>query len=87
MKINYEVQYSVEKTKLWIHSSSGETVGRYDVRFGMDIHNSLEEQMNGKAQCLHCTHGKSNWENFELFCEKANLLWGVNIDKSEIMRH
>ena len=83
----YEVQYTAEKIKLWIHSSEGETVGRYDIRFGMDIHNSLEEQVNGKSQCLHCTHGKPNWNDFELFCEKAKILWRVNIDKSQIKKH
>jgi hypothetical protein len=83
-KLYYEVQYSVNKEKLWVHCSTGETVGRFDTRFGIDIHTTIEEQMCGADQCLHCTHGKPTQEDFNLFCEKARGLWGVDIDRSKI---
>jgi hypothetical protein len=83
-KLEYEVQYSENKEKLWVHCSTGETVGRFDTRFGMDIHTTIEEQNAGSGQCLHCTHGKSNPEDFDLFCKKAKELWGVEIDRSKI---
>lgn len=82
--MTYEVQYSENKEKLWVHCSTGETVARYDTRFGMDIHTTIQEQMNGKDQCLMCTHGKSNKKEFDSFCEKVKELWGVIIDKSKI---
>ena len=84
MRIQYEIQYSPDKRRIWVHSSTGETVGRYDVRFGMDIHTTMEEQMNGASQCLHCTHGKSNPNEFDEFCDMAKELWGVTIDKRKI---
>jgi hypothetical protein len=80
----YELQYSATKDTLWVHCSSGETVARYDTRFGMDIHTTIQEQINGKDQCLMCTHGKSNKEELDQFCDKVKELWGVEIDKSEI---
>ena len=82
--LKYEVQYSQNKEKLWDHCSSGETVVRYDTRFGMDIHHTIEEQQSGKPTCYNCTHGKSNQHEFDEFCKIANELWGVVIDKSEI---
>ena len=85
MNKSYEIQYSQAHEKLWVHCSTGETVARYDIRFGMDIHTTLEEQLNGADQCLMCTHGKSNEEEFNSFCDKVKELWGVDIDKSEII--
>ena len=84
MTPTYEIQYSETKDRLWVHCSTGETVGRYDTRFGMDIHNTVEQQLSGEPQCHHCTHGKSSPEEFDTFCNEALQLWGVEIDKSQI---
>jgi len=81
VKLSYEIQYSENREKLWIHCSTGETVGRFDKRFGIDIHTTIEEQASGAGQCLHCTHGKPTIEDFNYFCAKAKELWGVDIDK------
>jgi len=81
----YLVQYDEDKLRLWIHCSSGETVARYDTRFGMDIHTTIEQQDLGESQCLMCSHGKSSPEEFNTFCEKVKELWQVNIDKSKIV--
>lgn len=83
-KLEYQVQYSASKDTLWVHCSTGETVGRFSSKFGMDIHNTIKDQEKGSPQCLHCTHGKPTPEDFDLFCEKAKELWGVEIDKSQI---
>jgi len=80
--MTYEVQYSVNREKLWVHCSTGETVGRFDTRFGMDIHTTISEQSSGAGQCLHCTHGKPNKEDFELFCEKAKAIFYRDPDSS-----
>lgn len=83
-RLEYQVQYSEMREKLWVHCSTGETVGRFDTRFGIDIHRPIHEQINGLGQCLHCTHEKPNKEAFELFCKQAFDLWGIRIDKSKI---
>ncbi|MEK6828997.1 MAG: hypothetical protein AABY15_02640 [Nanoarchaeota archaeon] len=84
MELFYEVQYSENREKLWVHCSTGETVGRFDRRFGMDIHTTIEQQMKGASQCLLCTHDPADEETFDQFCEKAKELWGIEIDKSKI---
>lgn len=82
MKLYY-AQYCNSKLKLWVHSEN-ETVARFDVRFGMDIHCSLEEQLSGKPQCLYCTHEKPNKQDFNTFCKKVKELFNVKIKKSKI---
>lgn len=84
MELFYEVQYSENREKLWVHCSNGETVGRFDRRFGIDIHTTMEEQIKGADQCLFCTHEPATEEVFDQFCEKVKELWDVEIDKSRI---
>jgi hypothetical protein len=50
VKLTYEIQYSENREKLWVHCSTGETVGRFDRRFGMDVHTTIMEQMKGAGQ-------------------------------------
>lgn len=80
----YQIQYSDCKQKLWVHKNTGETVARFDVRFGMDIHNSIELQEKGAPQCLHCTHQAASADDFNVFCEKVYQIFRVKIDKSLI---
>lgn len=80
----YEIQYSALGDTVWVHCSTGETVGRFSTRFGMDIHRTVEEQMGGASQCLRCTHGKPTKSDFQDFCDQAKELWGVNIDKTQL---
>lgn len=80
----YQIQYSENREKLWVHCSDGSTVARFDTRFGMDIHNTVTDQLNGKPQCLYCTHEKPLQEDFNTFCDKVKTLFGVEIDKTKI---
>ena len=81
----YDVQYDENGKTLWVHCSSGETVGRFDTIFGIDIHNTIEDQIeNDKPQCLHCTHTKPTKEDFDFFCDYAKTNWNIEIDKSKI---
>ena len=82
--IEYQVQYSGCKKKLWVHKNTGETVARFDKRFGIDIHNSIEAQENGAPECLYCTHQPASAFEFNIFCEKVYQLFNVRIDKSKI---
>lgn len=77
--IYHELQTDPLKRRVWVHASDGSTVGRFDVRFGIDIHNTVTEQMEGKSQCLHCTHetpGKAEWA---MFREHAQKHWGIDV--------
>ena len=76
INMNYEIQISSNKDTLWIHASDGSTVGRFS-RFGIDMHNTVTEQMQGSAQCRLCTHKQPTRSDWKLFIEKALEFWGV----------
>lgn len=85
INMKHEVIYSYNHQKLWINSSvDGSNIARFDTRFGMDIHNSITDQMNGKPQCLYCTHTKPTEEDFNTFCKKVKEIFNININKSKI---
>jgi hypothetical protein len=55
------------KDTAWVNGSDGSCLARFSKRFGMDIHRSATEQMEGGKQCLHCTHQpatKADWLEF-----------------------
>lgn len=76
--ISYEVELSQMRDVVWIHASDGSTTGRFG-KFGVDLHNTITEQLDGKPQCRLCTHGKVSRSDWKLFREKALEWWGVNI--------
>ncbi|MCQ8279836.1 hypothetical protein NFI95_15435 [Acetobacteraceae bacterium KSS8] len=52
---------------VWVHASDGSCVGRFS-RFGIDLHTTITEQMNGASECLDCTHEKPGlveWRRFQ----------------------
>ena len=51
------IQVSSDGNTAWIHSpNDGATVGRFSKKFGMDVHTTVTEQLQGVGQCLCCTH-------------------------------
>lgn len=82
-EIKYQVKYSVGTQTVWVNVSDGSCVGRFSKRFGMDIHTTVDEQLQGKPQCLHCTHGKPTENDLQFFIKKAEEYWGVKIDQSK----
>lgn len=62
--------------KVWIHASDGSTVGRFG-RLGVDLHNTITDQMAGEPECRLCTHGPVTQNEWHLFREKAKEWWGV----------
>lgn len=75
-QFEYEIQLSALRDAVWIHCSDGSTVGRFG-KFGIDLHNSVLEQMQGASQCRLCTHGIPTQADWELFRVKAKEWWGV----------
>ncbi|WP_255593519.1 hypothetical protein [Acidovorax sp. sic0104] len=64
-----EIQVSANGDTVWVHSAvDGSTIGRFSSRFGLDVHRTASQQMEGAAQCLHCTHYKPTHEDWLLFC-------------------
>ena len=64
----FGIQASADGKTVWVHAADGSCVGRFDKRFGLDVHTTASEQINeGKPQCLLCTHeaaGPDDWQRF-----------------------
>lgn len=71
--IKDNIQIDATKTTVWVHASEdGSTVGRFSKRFGMDVHTTINAQMAGASQCLHCTQEQPTEQEWHLFCD---LMW------------
>lgn len=82
--MEYELQTEFLKQRVWVHASDGSTVGRFDVRSGMDIHTSATEQLAGAPQCFHCTHGKQSFRDWIYFIQYAAKEWNFCIPSDAI---
>ena len=80
----HELQTDPIKKRVWVHASDGSTVGRFDVRFGIDIHNTVTDQMKGKPECLHCTHDTPGVDEWALFRDHAKRHWGIDIPEDVV---
>ena len=49
------------------------------MRFGMDVHSTATQQLQGKSQCLHCTHTKPTHEDWLLFCRLIQERHGIDV--------
>jgi hypothetical protein len=76
--LTYQVQYSHSRDAVWIHACDGSTVGRFG-KMGVDLHNSITEQLGGAPQCRLCTHGRVTTEDWQMFRDKAAEWWGVDV--------
>ena len=74
----YEIQLSGGRDALWVHASDGSTVGRFG-RFGIDLHNTLTDQMAGMSECKLCTHGRPTSADWVLFRLKCLEIYGVDV--------
>lgn len=75
----FEVQLSASRDRLWIHSAAdGSTVGRFG-KFGIDLHNTITDQMAGLPQCRLCTHHRPTQADWDQFRALALKWWGVEV--------
>ena len=92
-KFDNGLQLDPNKLRVWVHSGKdGSTLGRFDVRSGMDIHNSVTDQIAGKSQCLKCTHEKPDLDTWNEFRRFSVENWGIfiaqeSIDTKRLKKH
>lgn len=77
-RVGYEVQLSDTLDRVWIHAPDGSTVGRFSC-WGIDLHNTVSEQIAGAPECRLCTHTRATLVDWNLFREKALEWWGVAV--------
>lgn len=74
------VQVSADGKTVWVHAADGSTVGRFSVRFGVDIHRTATEQLKGASECLHCTHQPASEDDWTLFVELMQRHHGIAVN-------
>lgn len=82
-EVFYEIQLTPARDRLWLHCSDGSTVGRFSA-FGVDLHNSITEQMAGASECRLCTHSKPSPADWEMFRSKCKEWWDVDVPEDAI---
>lgn len=75
------VQVSADRSTIWVHAADGSTVGRFSMRFGMDVHTTVTEQLQGRSQCLHCTHQPPTHADWLLFCGLMHTHHGIDVPR------
>lgn len=76
----HEVLIDKKRGIVWINSGvDGSCIGRFSKRAGMDVHRSGTDQMQGKGECLHCTHGEASKGDWLLFIRLMKQHYNVTI--------
>ena len=66
---NAEIEVNTTRTTVWVNSTiDGSCIGRFSKKFGMDVHKTGTEQIEGKGECIHCTHTPGTKEDWNTFC-------------------
>ena len=73
------VQVADDLSTVWVHGYDGSTVGRFSVRFGIDIHRTATDQIEGAPQCLHCTHEAPSHHDWLTFCDLMQKLRNISV--------
>lgn len=81
--MEYQVQLSDQKDRVWVHASDGSTVGRFS-RNGVDIHTPVSDQLKGAPQCEFCIKGPCDERDWVFFRAYARGVWGVDIPEDSI---
>ena len=79
-ELKHEIVVNERKTIVWVNNATdGSCIGRFSKTAGMDIHRTGTEQMEGKGECLYCTHGKPTYEDWRLFVQKMYAHYKIEI--------
>jgi hypothetical protein len=80
MRTPHELVICPTGRTVWVNSSTdGSCIGRFSKRFGMDIHKTGTQQMNGEGECIHCTHSPGSKEDWELFVKLMKQHYDIEI--------
>jgi len=75
----FEVLLDELSCRVWINGQDGSCLARFNPNKGIDLHNSVTEQMQGAPECRFCTHEKAYLPDWELFMSKVDEYWGITI--------
>lgn len=75
--VDYEVLVSSANDTVWVNGADGSCIGRFNKRFGIDVHRTATAQMAGADQCLFCTHAAAGVEEWKEFRERMQAGYGI----------
>ncbi len=79
MPDQYQIEVSADGGTVWVHAADGSTVGRFSKRFGLDVHNTVTDQLAGAGQCLHCTHEPAGPNEWMDFCKQMRMHFQIDV--------
>ncbi len=80
----YSIDVSSTGDTVWVTAHDGSCVGRFSKRFGIDVHRTVEEQLAGADQCLHCTHQPAGEGEWKVFRTKVLQHHGIDVPANAI---
>nr|WP_234288205.1 hypothetical protein [Pseudomonas fluorescens] len=83
LALEYWFETTPLRDRIWVQCSDASTVGRFSER-GIDLHNTITEQLAGSPECRLCTHGSTTVADWALFREKVLEWWGLAIPADAI---
>lgn len=75
----HSIDVSSRGDTVWVTAHDGSCVGRFSKRFGIDVHRTVTEQLEGADQCLHCTHEPSGEAEWKAFREAVLQHHGIDV--------
>jgi len=65
----------------WVSAGDGSTIGRFSKAFGIDVHTTATEQIEGKGHCLFCTHEPAGSAEWDIFRAEILKRYGIDLPK------
>jgi hypothetical protein len=78
----FEVRVSQDGGTVWVNGADGASIGRFSKQFGMDVHRTSAEQLEGMGQCLACTHERAGAAEWDAFRSKMLEHHGVALKRN-----
>ena len=75
----HEIRVSANGDTVWITAFDGSCIGRFSKRFGIDVHRTVTDQMNGAPQCLYCTHIRAEQREWRIFRLVIGMIHGIEV--------
>lgn len=75
----YELCFDSLGRCLWINAEDGSSVARFNTTTGVDLHNTVTDQLKGAPECLWCTHGKPDYATWSEFVLQVRERSGLDL--------
>jgi hypothetical protein len=77
--LSLDAQVISDGRTVWVNAPTGECLARFG-RYGVDIHRTVTDQLEGMPECLTCTHALTTAKDWLLFQSETLRHHGIKID-------